>query len=92
MSIFLFVRYVLYYNNFQFADYVGFIKKLMKLMQHRYPSVRRLEIELRQLEAAAPARPCKSVNLCTFYLIISIIFTHYSFFQCQLMKASWDTK
>ncbi|KAJ1527820.1 hypothetical protein ONE63_007765 [Megalurothrips usitatus] len=35
-------------------DYVGFIKKLMKLMQHRYPGIRRLEIELRQLEAVAP--------------------------------------
>ncbi|KAK3919649.1 50S ribosomal protein L9 [Frankliniella fusca] len=35
-------------------DYVGFIKKLMKLMQHRYPSIRRLEIELRQLESVAP--------------------------------------
>lgn len=42
-------------------DYVGFIKKLMKLMQHRYPSIRRLEIELRQLESAAPpARPLSS--------------------------------
>ncbi|XP_026281835.1 uncharacterized protein LOC113208839 isoform X2 [Frankliniella occidentalis] len=35
-------------------DYVGFIKKLMKLMQHRYSSIRRLEIELRQLESVAP--------------------------------------
>lgn len=35
----------------------------MKLMQHRYPTIRRLEIELRQLESAAPpTRPCKTLK------------------------------
>ncbi|KAG7205252.1 hypothetical protein KM043_018331 [Ampulex compressa] len=40
-------------------DYVGFIKKIMKLMQHKYPSIRKLEVELRQLEEpiTLPARP-----------------------------------
>lgn len=46
-----------------FVDYVGFIKKLMKLMQHRYPSISRLEIELRQLESVAPpTRPCEFIS------------------------------
>ncbi|XP_029661037.1 uncharacterized protein LOC115234257 isoform X4 [Formica exsecta] len=40
-------------------DYVGFIKKIMKLMQHKYPSIKKLEIELRQLEEpiTLPSRP-----------------------------------
>ncbi|XP_054279456.1 uncharacterized protein LOC128997788 [Macrosteles quadrilineatus] len=40
-------------------DYVGFIKKIMKLMQHKYPTIRKLEIILRQLEQATslPTRP-----------------------------------
>ncbi|XP_046683859.1 uncharacterized protein LOC124369800 isoform X2 [Homalodisca vitripennis] len=40
-------------------DYVGFIKKMMKLMQHKYPTIRKLEIILRQLDEAhtMPTRP-----------------------------------
>ncbi|EZA46626.1 uncharacterized protein LOC105287270 isoform X4 [Ooceraea biroi] len=40
-------------------DYVGFIKKIMKLMQHKYPSIKKLEVELRQLEEpiTLPSRP-----------------------------------
>lgn len=39
-------------------DYVGFIKKIMKLMQRDYFSISKLEIELKQLEeAAVPNRP-----------------------------------
>lgn len=35
----------------------------MKLMQHRYPSIARLEIELRQLESVAPpTRPCEFIS------------------------------
>ncbi|XP_014244010.1 uncharacterized protein LOC106663602 isoform X4 [Cimex lectularius] len=42
-------------------DYVGFIKMLMKLMQNRHPTVRKLEIELKQLEQAKfPNRPISS--------------------------------
>ncbi|XP_014244007.1 uncharacterized protein LOC106663602 isoform X1 [Cimex lectularius] len=41
-------------------DYVGFIKMLMKLMQNRHPTVRKLEIELKQLEQAKfPNRPTR---------------------------------
>lgn len=41
-------------------DYVGFIKKIMKLMQHNYKSITKLEVELTQLqEAAVPTRPRK---------------------------------
>ncbi|XP_044259700.1 uncharacterized protein LOC123008130 isoform X2 [Tribolium madens] len=39
-------------------DYVGFIKKIMKLMQHNYKSITKLEVELTQLqEAEVPTRP-----------------------------------
>ncbi|XP_044584110.1 uncharacterized protein LOC123264717 isoform X4 [Cotesia glomerata] len=40
-------------------DYVGFIKKIMKLMQHKYSSIKKLEVELKQLEEpiTLPTRP-----------------------------------
>ncbi|XP_076296388.1 uncharacterized protein LOC143216814 isoform X2 [Lasioglossum baleicum] len=40
-------------------DYVGFITKIMKLMLHKYPSVKKIEVELKQLEEPVnlPARP-----------------------------------
>ncbi|XP_071643870.1 uncharacterized protein [Temnothorax longispinosus] len=40
-------------------DYVGFIKKIMKLMQHKYPSIKKLEVELRHVEEpiTLPSRP-----------------------------------
>ncbi|XKL59919.1 hypothetical protein PGB90_000935 [Kerria lacca] len=40
-------------------DYVGFIKKIMKLMQTEYVTIKKIEIELRQIEEIAnmPRRP-----------------------------------
>ncbi|XP_075231403.1 uncharacterized protein LOC142330179 isoform X2 [Lycorma delicatula] len=40
-------------------DYVGFIKKIMKLMQLRYPSIRKVEVILKQLDEPQklPTRP-----------------------------------
>lgn len=40
-------------------DYVGFIKKIMKMMQHKYKSISKTEVELRQLEESdtPPTRP-----------------------------------
>nr|CAH7752919.1 unnamed protein product [Callosobruchus chinensis] len=40
-------------------DYVGFIKKIMKLMQHNYKSIVKLEVELKQLAepVEVPSRP-----------------------------------
>ncbi|XP_022919928.1 uncharacterized protein [Onthophagus taurus] len=41
-------------------DYVGFIKKIMKLMQKDYLTISKLEVELKQLEeASVPNRPPK---------------------------------
>lgn len=41
-------------------DYVGFITKLMKLLQHGHNNIIRLEVKLEQLKAAVlPERPCK---------------------------------
>lgn len=42
-------------------DYVGFIKKIIKLMQHKYTSIKKLEVELKQLEepVSLPTRPRK---------------------------------
>ena len=31
-----------------FTDYVGFIKKIMKLMQNEFPMFRKIEVELTQ--------------------------------------------
>lgn len=43
-----------------FSDYVGFIKKIMKAMQHNYMTIKTIELELRQQEdAATPVRPRK---------------------------------
>uniref|UniRef100_A0A336KWX4 CSON001613 protein n=1 Tax=Culicoides sonorensis TaxID=179676 RepID=A0A336KWX4_CULSO len=43
-------------------DYVGFIKKIMKLLQHGYNEIQAVEIELRILEqtSAPPSRPLSS--------------------------------
>ncbi|KYN18202.1 hypothetical protein ALC57_09496, partial [Trachymyrmex cornetzi] len=51
-------------------DYVGFIKKIMKLMQHKYPSIKKLEVELRQLEEpiTLPSRPSTGHLLFTLPL------------------------
>lgn len=40
-------------------DYVGFIKKIMKLMQVKYPNMRKVEIDMKQLEniSEPPTRP-----------------------------------
>ncbi|XP_076067757.1 uncharacterized protein LOC143040560 [Oratosquilla oratoria] len=42
-------------------DYVGFIKKIMKMMQHKYVMVSKIEIELRQLDETnkPPSRPSR---------------------------------
>ncbi|XP_066141601.1 uncharacterized protein [Euwallacea fornicatus] len=43
-------------------DYVGFIKKIMKLMQHSYLDISKLEVELKILEepVEVPSRPLSS--------------------------------
>ena len=33
---------------YYFQDYVGFIKKIMKLMQNEYPMIAKIEIEMTQ--------------------------------------------
>ncbi|KAB7494604.1 hypothetical protein Anas_08736 [Armadillidium nasatum] len=45
-------------------DYVGFIKKIMKMMQLKYSQIRKIEIELRQLSESEhlPERPCEEAN------------------------------
>ncbi|RXG69333.1 hypothetical protein Avbf_05797 [Armadillidium vulgare] len=45
-------------------DYVGFIKKIMKMMQLKYSQIRKIEIELRQLSESEhlPDRPCEEAN------------------------------
>ncbi|XP_064472327.1 uncharacterized protein LOC135386377 isoform X2 [Ornithodoros turicata] len=42
-------------------DYVGFIKKIMKLMQIKYLSIRKVEIDMKQLETISepPTRPTR---------------------------------
>ncbi|XP_032679389.1 uncharacterized protein LOC116847921 isoform X4 [Odontomachus brunneus] len=52
-------------------DYVGFIKKIMKLMQHKYPSIKKLEVELKQLEEpiTLPTRPLSTDEIVTGQVI-----------------------
>lgn len=52
------------------TDYVGFIKKIMKLMLHKYSTIKKIEVELKQLEEPVnlPARPCK-YNIIFFNFI-----------------------
>nr|XP_033324431.1 uncharacterized protein LOC117219397 isoform X4 [Megalopta genalis] len=46
-------------------DYVGFITKIMKLMLHKYPSIKKIEVELKQLEEPVnlPARPSNTGHI-----------------------------
>ncbi|XP_031337511.1 uncharacterized protein LOC116166635 isoform X3 [Photinus pyralis] len=50
-------------------DYVGFIKKIMKLMQHNYHTINKLEVELRQLDdTVVPTRPLSADENSLGYL------------------------
>lgn len=53
---------------------MGFIKKIMKLLQHGYAEVQSIEIELRILEetSAPPSRPRKSDLSYSFYRFVSL--------------------
>ena len=58
----LYNMYMLYSSNFSVLDYVGFIKRVMKQLQHpRYNQIKRTDVDLRQLneneaQAAIPGR------------------------------------
>lgn len=63
---FFILNHILIFHLFLvFPDYVGFIKKIMKLMQKGYDEIQSLEIELRILEETAepPSRPRKYLFL-----------------------------
>lgn len=55
------LNHVLYLITISHLDYVGFIKKIMKLLQKGYDEIQSLEVELRILEETAepPSRPRK---------------------------------
>ena len=48
-------------NRIFISDYVGFIKKIMKLMQNEFPMFRKIEVELTQEKdiEKIPDRPSK---------------------------------
>lgn len=71
-------------------DYVGFITKVLKLMQVRYVGMRKIEMELRQLEETdrPPERPSKSTSLRPFYFRIFFITT----FLFTRSKIDWKRK
>ncbi|XP_019867594.2 uncharacterized protein LOC109596484 isoform X2 [Aethina tumida] len=66
-------------------DYVGFIKKIMKLMQHNYQTIKKVEVELKQLEESeVPARPLSAeenslgtVVILTIEKVLEIIESSY---------------
>jgi hypothetical protein len=49
-------------------DYVGFIKKVMKLLQHGFPSIRKVEVTLAQLEESQAPPPARHCEYHTFYI------------------------
>ncbi|CAH1155133.1 unnamed protein product, partial [Phaedon cochleariae] len=53
-------------------DYVGFIKKIMKLMQHNFNSIIKLEVELRQLEepVTLPPRPLSAEENSLGHIVV----------------------
>ncbi|CAG9836488.1 unnamed protein product [Diabrotica balteata] len=53
-------------------DYVGFIKKIMKLMQHSFKSIVKLEVELRQLEETVevPSRPLSAEENSLGHIVV----------------------
>ena len=53
-----------------FSDYVGFIKKIMKLMQHEYPMLAKIEVQLTQEKEmdSLPNRPSKTIHIRTDYV------------------------
>lgn len=67
---------ILFYIHEFFSDYVGFITKIMKLMQKGYNEIQALEVELRILEqtSAPPSRPRKH----------SFLFSHFQYLHLQL--------
>ncbi|CAG9860984.1 unnamed protein product [Phyllotreta striolata] len=67
-------------------DYVGFIKKIMKLMQHNFNSIVKLEVELKQLEEPieVPSRPLSSeenslghITVLTVEKVLEIVESSY---------------
>ncbi|KAK9871148.1 hypothetical protein WA026_011430 [Henosepilachna vigintioctopunctata] len=81
-------------------DYVGFIKKIMKLMQHNYQTIKKIEVELKQLEGeAVPVRPLSAeeplgnVTLLTVEKVLDLIESAYPnpiTIQDVAKDNSWD--
>lgn len=55
-------------------DYVGFIMKIMKLMQQKYSSIKQMEVEMKQVEEMSepPSRPCMFENFLTLIIFLSL--------------------
>lgn len=63
-------------------DYVGFIKKIMKLMQHEYLTIRKIEIELKQLGQSTQPPPNTGILIYLFIkLSISKIHNENHFYS-----------
>lgn len=75
-------------------DYVGFIMKMMKLMQNRYVEFRKIEVELKQLQETdkPPERPGKSIFVLFVsgpYILTSQVFIHlYLLFLCAMKNTA----
>lgn len=57
--------------NLFFSDYVGFIKKIIKLMQNKYHKLKILEVELRQEGNSSP--PPGKIFIFYYYLIYFVV-------------------
>ena len=66
-----------YFNKPFLSDYVGFIKKIMKLMQIQYPMLAKVEVEMTQEKEMdeLPNRPSKFCS--STYLLDCNLFIHF---------------
>ncbi|XP_047022736.1 uncharacterized protein LOC124632114 isoform X1 [Helicoverpa zea] len=69
-------------------DYVGYIKKIMKLMQHKYNQLKLLEVELRQ-EAAGPPLPEANGVITSKSVIYN--FSNGSYIEDSVLNQTQDT-
>ena len=82
-----------YCNKPFLSDYVGFIKKIMKLMQIQYPMLAKVEVEMTQEKEMdeLPNRPSKfgsPTYLLYSFIYLFFIFDLFSKGRCSIIS-SW---
>jgi hypothetical protein len=73
---------------FSLPDYVGFIKKIMKLMQQDYPMIAKIEVELTQEKEMdhLPNRPSKFSNIFFYFSIMRINGSNFDICRKKILQ------